>query len=497
MLVCGCAAPEALRALARPEQARAALEKTLDFWRSSLSRLTLRSPVPALDRLMNGWCAYQVTACRVMGRCSLYQSGGAFGFRDQLQDTVNLIGLSPSPARTQILRSCTRQYAEGDVQHWWHELDGVSRGVRTRCSDDLLWLPWAVCEYVEKTGDPGICAEQLPYLASPVLNASEHDRYETPAVSDVRENVLHHCVRALELVMARGCGSHGLLRMGSGDWNDGFDRVAGESQWLSWFFLHVARRFAELCDRLGQGHERLDQFSAALTEAADAAWDGAWYLRGAYADGSALGSAGNAECRIDSVAQSWAVLSGCADDAKADAALTSAVSQLFDREHGLLKLFDPPFAGKEQPGYIAGYGPGFRENGGQYTHGALWLVMALLRRERRAEAWELLSALLPAGKDVSRYLCEPFVLAADVYSAPGHEGEGGWSWYTGSAGWLWRIVTEELLGLKLRDGLLYIAPRLPEDWPGCAVQFHGHEIAICGDAVRVDGKAYHGEGIPL
>ena len=495
ILVCGCAGPEALRALTRPETARAALEKTRSGWQTALSGLSVRTPAPAMDRLMNGWCAYQALACRVMGRCSIYQSGGAYGFRDQLQDTVNLIGLDPAPARTQILRSCTRQYAEGDVQHWWHELDGVSRGLRSRCSDDLLWLPWAVCEYAEKTGDLSLCGEQLPYLASPVLADGERDRYEAATVSDVRENVLRHCVRALERVMARGCGAHGLLRMGSGDWNDGFDAVGGESQWLSWFFLHVARRFGALCDRLGTEHDALDHFSAQLAQAANAAWDGDWYLRGYYADGSPLGSRKNAECRIDSIAQSWAVLSGCADGARAGAAVGAAVEQLFDKENGLVRLFTPPFAGEEAPGYISAYGPGFRENGGQYTHGALWLVMALLELDRTDEAWELLAALLPGDRDPARYLCEPFVLAADVYSALGHEGEGGWSWYTGSAGWLWRIVTEELLGLRLRDGLLELAPRLPAAWPGCSIRYRGHDITVEGKEIRVDGTAYHGGGI--
>lgn len=496
-LVCGCDAPEKLRALTKPELARAALERTVAGWRELLSRLQLQSPDKALDRIMNDWCAYQTLACRILCRCSIYQSGGAYGFRDQLQDAVNLIGLDTALPRRQILQACTRQYAEGDVQHWWHETGSIAKGVRTRCSDDLLWLPWAVCEYVEKTGDLDLCAEQLPYLASPILAAEERDRYESAAVSDIRENVLRHCIRALRLVMSRGCGGHGLLRIGSGDWNDGFDAVGGESQWLSWFFLHVAGRFSALCDRLGQEHEALDRFSDQLAQAADRAWDGDWYLRGYYADGAPLGGHGNAECRIDSIAQSWAVLSGRADPEKANRGMTAAVELLFDRTNRLVKLFDPPFSGREQPGYISCYGPGFRENGGQYTHAALWLVMALLRLDRREEAREILSALLPAGKEISDYLCEPFVIAADVYAAPGHEGEGGWSWYTGSAGWLWRIVTEELLGLKLRDGLLYIEPRLPADWPGCTIRYFGHDIAICGDRVRVDGAAYHGQGIRL
>ena len=497
VLVCGCEAPEALLALTEPAAARAALARTMEYWRATLSRLELVTPSKALDRIMNGWAAYQALACRVMGRCSLYQSGGAFGFRDQLQDTVNLIGMNSAPARAQIMRCCTRQYREGDVQHWWHETDSGARGVRTRCSDDLLWLPWAVCEYVEKTGDSALCGELLPYLESPPLRSDEADRYEAAPSGSAAESVLRHAARALELVMERGCGKHGLLRMGSGDWNDGFSAVGGESQWLSWFFLHTAERFSALCGRLGQGHDALDRFAAALGRAAERAWDGSWYLRGYYADGRPLGSHASPECRIDSIAQSWAAFCSAADPKRVDTALTAAIEKLYAPESGCIRLFTPPFAGVEQPGYISCYGPGFRENGGQYTHGALWLVMALLRRDRREEAWTLLRSLLPADRDPEQYLCEPFVIAADVYDAPGHRGEGGWSWYTGSAGWLLRIVTEELLGLKLHDGRLYVEPHLPPDWPGCSLRFHGHTIAICGDSVRVDGAVWHGEGIAL
>lgn len=498
VLVCGCDAAEKLRALCQPEAARAALAETLAYWRAQTGGLVLRSPAAALDRLMNGWAPYQALAGRILGRCSIYQSGGAFGFRDQLQDTVNLIGLDPGLARAQILRCCTRQYAEGDVQHWWHEHGEHFKGVRTRCSDDLLWLPWAVCEYVEKTGDRSLCGEQLPYLASPVLRSEEKDRYEEAPYSDVRENVLRHCARALEQVIARGRGPHGLLRFGSGDWNDGFDAVEGESQWLTWFFLYVADRFAALCQSFGLEHGALDRCAAELADAANAAWDGTWFLRGYYADGKPLGSKANAECQLDAIAQSWAALCGRGDPAKTDTALSSAVERLHDREHRMIRLFDPPFAGKEHPGYIESYGPGFRENGGQYTHGALWLIMALLRRDRIDEAWMLLHDLLPAEKDVSDYLCEPFVIAADVYAAPGHAGEGGWSWYTGSAAWLWRIVTEELLGLRLREGLLYVEPRLPAALLPLTVRYRGREIHMDADGqISVDGAAYHGGGLQL
>jgi len=473
-LVCGCGDPEPLRALTEPGAARESLRRTLQRWDALTSQLHLDSPFPTLDNYVNYWCAYQTDACRLLARTGIYQCGGAVGFRDQLQDAVNLILLDPAPARAQILRCCTRQYAEGDVQHWWHDIPGgESKGIRTRCSDDLLWLPWALCEYVERTGDTAVCGEQLPYLISAPLAADERDRYESPRVGDRRENVLRHCRRAIALVMDRGRGAHGLLRIGAGDWNDGFDAVGGESVWLSWFFLHVAERFSALCAHMAPELAPPEDFCEQLAGAANAAWDGDHFLRGWYADGRPLGADENTECRIDSIAQSWAAMCTCADPKKTDAALTSAAARLFDREHGLIKLFDPPFAGAEQPGYIASYGPGFRENGGQYTHAALWLALALARRDRREEAWEILSALLPGGKDAAVYLAEPFVLAADVYSAAGHEGEAGWSWYTGAAGWMLRIVAEELLGLRLRGGDLTLLPRLPKALCPCTVRYRG------------------------
>ena len=350
---------------------------------------------------------------------------------------------------------------------------------------------------MEKTGDDRLCGETAPWLVSKPLESREKDRYESPAASEERDSVLEHCVRAVGQVMSRGVGPHGLLPIGSGDWNDGFDAVRGESVWLSWFFLLVADRFAAILDRNGIDTSALRGFAGALASACDRAWDGAWYLRGWYADGTALGSSQNAEGRIDSIAQSFAVLSGRADHEKATAALNSAVEQLFDREHGLIRLFDPPFSGREHPGYLESYGPGFRENGGQYTHGAMWLIMALLKSGKKDTAWELLRAILPAEKDPSVYRGEPYVLSADVYSAPGHEGEAGWSWYTGAAGWCFRIVTEELLGLHLRGGKLYIEPRLPSAWSGCLAEYRGLKIEVHGKQITVNGRSYSGSGILL
>lgn len=499
VIVCGCDKAEKLRALTSPETAHKALEQTRLWWRKRTGLLKLSSPVPELDRLMNGWAFYQATACRVLGRCSIYQSGGAYGFRDQLQDTVNLIPFDPSLAREQILRSCCHQYLEGDVQHWWHEGDGEPKGVRTRCSDDLLWLPWALCEYVEKTGDGSIRTEEAGYLASPELREDERDRYESARAADLRESVLLHCKRALDMVLRRGTGTHGLLLIGSGDWNDGFDRVAGESQWLTWFFCHTVERFAALIEPdEPEAASRYREAAGELARAANAAWDGKWFLRGYYADGSPLGSTESRECRIDSIAQSFAAFCPQADKEKLRQALHSAVDKLFDRKNGLVRLFWPPFTGQGvDPGYIVSYGPGFRENGGQYTHGAIWLVTALLRTGQADEAWELLRAMLPAGKDVNAYKGEPFVIAADVYTAPGHVGEAGWTWYTGSAGWFLRTVTEEILGLHLRDGRLFIEPNLPTSWPGYEAVFHGRAISVDHGTITVDGQSYSGGGLEL
>jgi len=496
-LVCGCGNPEVLRELTHVSAADAALEETRRFWMERVGGLRLASGSEALDRLMNGWIICQTLAGRLLGRCSIYQSGGAFGFRDQLQDTVNLLAIDPGLARAQILRCCGRQYAEGDVQHWWHEEETGCRGIRTRCSDDLLWLPWALCEYAEKTGDTGLCQAQVPYLISPPLAPEERDRCEAAAQSGETDSVLGHCARALALVLRRGRGSHGLLRFGSGDWNDGMDAVAGESEWLTWFFLCVADRFNRLYVRLLSKPAVAESELAALADAANGAWDGDHFLRGYYGDGAPLGGDRCAECRIDSVAQSWAAFCPRADPEKVSVALTAAAERLFDRERGIVKLFDPPFAGIEAPGYIRCYGPGFRENGGQYTHGALWLVMALMGADRREAAFRMLSALLPASKDTGTYLCEPFVLAADVYSAPGHEGEGGWSWYTGSAGWMLRTVTEELLGLHMRNGRLVICPRLPPGMDDVRIRFGGRDIRIRGSEISVDGLPYRGEELPF
>ena len=502
VLVCGCESADAILKLCEPDAAFAALEKTKAHWSKLCRRFTLAGCGSA-DKYMSGWAVYQTLACRIMGRCSVYQSGGAFGFRDQLQDAVNLILLDPGIAKQQILACCRHQYLEGDVMHWWHSIGGADKGVRTRCSDDLLWLVWALCEYVEKTGDEDICGRLEYYVSSKPLDADEEDRYETPLRSDCSESVLMHAQRAVDRCMMRGTGSHGLLRFGSSDWNDGMSNIFGESVWLSWFFSCCVKRFADLLVELGGSDaDKYRSFAADIGRAADRAWNGQWYLRGYWPDGEELGARQNECCRIDSIAQSWACFCPEASNTKADAALDAALRLLFDRENGIVKLFDPPFFGDgRDPGYIRSYGPGFRENGGQYTHAALWLAQACFKRGRANDGWAILQCILPENHDLRRYTAEPFVIPADVYTCPGHIGEAGWTWYTGSSGWYFRVFTEELLGLKPWHGMIYIRPCLPDDFPDCRVTLKTktgktHDIMIGQSGIWLGSAIYDGKGIP-
>ena len=496
VLACGCCSSAELQELCKPVNARASLRSVTGYWETLLGRFRVQGAGAAVDRYLSGWCAYQAIACRLEGRSSLYQSGGALGFRDQLQDGVNLMLISPVYARERILDACRHQYIEGDVMHWWHPHPDGDKGVRTRCSDDLLWLVWALCEYVEATGDTDICALEVDYVNSPLLSATEHDRYETPECSDQSASVLDHARSALERCIARGFGGHGLPYMLSGDWNDGLDDSGGESLWLGWFFAFCAERFASLLNMLGKPNsKRYRELARSTANAANEGWNGQWYLRGYLADGSAMGGVE----RIDSIAQSWAALSGMADTDRAKIAVCSALQRLADEEHGLVKLFTPPYSPDERyPGYISSYGEGFRENGGQYTHGAIWLAMSCYACGMPEAGRRILEMILPENLDPARYQAEPFVIAADVYSAPGHEGEAGWSWYTGSAGWYLRAAAECMLGIRLRGGQLHIAP--PPNAPHCRIRWvdpHGsaHMIEYTDHGVLVDGIKYDGQGI--
>lgn len=502
VLVCGCDTRANLLRLTQPDEAVRALHRVRERWLGAVSRLWITTPDEAMNRYLGGWAAYQTLCCRLMARTSLYQNGGAFGFRDQLQDAVNLLLLDSKPAREQIGRACAHQFSAGDVCHWWHAGFGVEHGVRTRISDDLLWLPWAVCEYAQKTGDTQILSAEYPFLAGEELTEHEHDRYQPLTPGAETGTVLEHCRRAFMRVLARGVGAHGLLHIGTGDWNDAFDRVGargrGESVWLTWFFAVTARKFAALIG--GHAAEQLTLAADRCTRAAEAAWDGAWYRRGYYDDGQPLGSEKSGECRIDAIAQAFAAFDTHADPAHVHCALTSAVEQLFDREHNVVRLFDPPITRRTpETGYVRSYGAGLRENGGQYTHGALWLAMALLRTGRTDEGAQILRAVLPTAHDPARYEGEPYVLAADV-AAGDNAGAAGWTWYTGAAGWYLRVAAEELLGLHLRGGVLYPEPRLPAGWPECAVRWRDgagllHTIRLRPDGVTVDEKPYDGGGI--
>lgn len=470
------------------------LNRTIMFWQRRVSSLRIHTPDPKLNHYINGWALYQVISCRVFGRTSRYQNGGAYGFRDQLQDVCAVLLTDPKLTEKQILRACSHQFEEGDVQHWWHPPEG--KGVRTRVSDDLIWLPYVLCEYTEAYGDTGVLGQTVPFLKSPVLEAGEHERYEQPAESDVSGTVYEHAVRALDQALGRGVGKHGLAFMGTGDWNDGMDLVGadgkGESVWLTWFLSHVLQRFAEICGRMGEGDRAGDYRSTSerLARAANEAWDGKWFLRGYYDDGSTLGGSHDTFCQLDSIAQSFAALSDYADREKAETAVKSAAERLFDKEAGIIQLFDPPFdVGDKDPGYIRGYVPGVRENGGQYTHAAVWLAMACLRLNMKETGYAMLETLLPANHDSAVYRAEPYVIAADVYSNPAHLGRGGWSWYTGAAGWYYRTVIHELLGIRLRDNKIFAYPKLPADWKECGVTWRTEEMTLRIELVRTGKTA--------
>jgi cyclic beta-1,2-glucan synthetase len=473
----------------QPEEAVAALGEVVEAWNRRLSVVQVKTPDPGLDALVNRWLPYQVLACRVWGRSAFYQSGGAYGFRDQLQDVLALLYAEPGEARGHLLRAASRQFIEGDVQHWWHPPTG--RGVRTKFSDDFLWLPYAVARYVEVTGDASVLDESIGYVRGPALKEGEHENYFQPDDAGEADSLYVHCLRALDRGWA--LGTHGIPLMGCGDWNDGMNLVGaegrGESVWVAWFQVLVRTHFAAVAELRGDPplaermRSQADQLRAAVESQA---WDGKWYLRAWFDDGTPLGSMANDECRIDSLPQSWAVISGAGDRERAVTAVDAAVAHLVDRQSHLVKLFTPPFdKGSLQPGYIKGYVPGIRENGGQYTHAAIWLVQALAGLGRGSEAmalWQMLSPIdhTDSAEKVDRYRVEPYVVAADVYGVPPHVGRGGWTWYTGSASWLYRAAVETLLGFTLRGNVLSFDPRVPAGWREFEIDYRfGSSVYHC------------------
>jgi cyclic beta-1,2-glucan synthetase len=488
-----------VRRYQNPATVTAALEGIQAFWRDTLGRMQVRTPSPVIDLMVNGWLAYQNLCCRIWGRSAFYQSGGAFGFRDQLQDAAALIYLDPAFTRQQILLHAGHQFVEGDVLHWWHP--PLSKGIRTRFSDDLLWLPYIAAGYIRHTGDFGILDEPARFLTAPQLAAGEDEEFLIPQDSGEVGDLYEHCCRVLDRSLTRG--AHGLPLMGTGDWNDGMNRVGregrGESVWLGFFLYHILDGFLPLCGLREDTvrAERYRTYQRELHTALNAGgWDGEWYRRAYYDNGAPLGSKQSDECRIDAIAQAWAVLSGVAPVDRAALALDALEEQLVSEEDGIIRLLTPAFdKTPNDPGYIKGYLPGVRENGGQYTHGALWAVRALAEAGRGERAATLLEMLSPvshgrSATEVARYQVEPYVIAADVYGVAPHLGRGGWTWYTGSAGWMFRVAIESVFGLTVSGGdTLLLSPCIPAAWPGFTVRYRlpaGHTVYEL-EIVRGDG----------
>ncbi len=470
----------------------AVLAAATGLWRDLLDTVQVRTPDRAMDVLLNHWLPYQVLACRVWARTAYYQASGAFGFRDQLQDVTSLCLSRPDLARAHILRATARQFTEGDVQHWWQPPSGT--GVRTRMTDDLLWLPYVAMHYIGVTGDQGILDEVVPYVSGDVLKPGEDERYFRPEISPRTASVYQHAAETIDRSLSLGVGAHGLPLIGTGDWNDGMNAVGeeghGESVWLAWLQLSVIDVFAPVAEARGEGdraaHWRTYADTLATTLDSPSAWDGDWYRRGYYDDGTPLGSASSLECQIDTIAQSWSVMSGRADPGKAARAMESVHERLTWVKERVAPLFTPPFDdGPTNPGYIKGYPPGIRENGGQYTHGSCWAVFAwaaLGRGERASELFDIFNPILHAtnAEDAMHYQVEPYVACADVYSVPPYVGRGGWTWYTGSSGWVYRAGIEAVLGFHRKDGRLVVDPCIRSSWPGFELTYRHR-----GDGDRV------------
>jgi cyclic beta-1,2-glucan synthetase len=480
----GAAAARSLLARYRNADLDAVFREVMEYWERVLGAVQVRTPDRSLDVILNRWMLYQALVCRLWARTAFYQASGAYGFRDQLQDGMALAVVRPDLTREHLLRAGGRQFIEGDMQHWWLPpvaAGATGQGVRTRISDDVVWLAYCAIQYIETTGDAAVLDEKIPFLEGRALQPEEHDAFFMPEISDETGTLFEHCARGLDHALQ--IGEHGLPLFGTGDWNDGMNRVGekgkGESVWLGWFLQTTLMSFAPVAAARGE-HGRAAEWlahAAALEKSLDQAWDGDWYRRGYFDDGTPLGSASNVECRIDSIAQSWSVISGAGDPARGACAMANVESQLVRPDLGLVLLFTPPFDRTlPDPGYIKGYPRGIRENGGQYTHAATWAVIAEALLGHGARAAQLFSFLNPISHtssraDVQRYKVEPYVVAADIYSVAPHAGRGGWTWYTGSASWMYRAGLEWILGFRVRAGKLVLTPNIPADWPSFEIIF--------------------------
>ncbi len=462
------------------------LERVKYFWGDLLSVTRIKTTDLSMNIMLNGWLLYQVLSCRIWARSAFYQSGGAYGFRDQLQDVMAVVNAMPQITYNQVLQHTEHQFVEGDVQHWWHPVgnksDNGDKGIRTKFSDDLVWLPFVVGDYIENTEDYSLLDVETGYLEADPLGKDVDEKYDIPRISEEKSSVYEHCIRAIERALK--FGERGIPLMGSGDWNDGMNTVGnkgkGESVWLGWFIYTTLMRFIPICEAKGE-HERAKKYRKIAREMVEAiennAWDGSWYRRAYFDDGTPMGSAQNTECRIDSLAQSWAIISGAGNPERTKAAMEALESYLIKRDEGLIMLLTPPFdKGDLKPGYIKGYVPGVRENGGQYTHAAIWVVMAFAKMGNGDKAWELYNLINPINHartpmEAARYKVEPYVMAADVYAVHPNIGRGGWTWYTGAAGWMYRVGIEHLLGLKKRGDKLIIDPCIPRGWDEYGIDY--------------------------